>query len=70
MRTTRIVRQSLHRPLYILQLRLIDTDPRRPAMAFIYALQMGDGLVQGDRYRIDLDCTPNYEPGIGAGWGV
>jgi len=53
---TRIVRQSLHGPLYIL--RPIYTDPKRPDMAFIYALQMGDGLVQGDRYRIDLDCAP------------
>jgi urease accessory protein len=53
---TRIVRQSLHGPLYIL--RPIYTDPGRPDMAFIYALQMGDGLVQGDRYRIDLDCAP------------
>lgn len=57
MGATRIVRQSLHGPLYIL--RPIYTDPRRPDMAFIYALQMGDGLVQGDRYRIDLDCAPN-----------
>lgn len=53
---TRIVRQSLHGPLYIL--RPIYTDPRRQDMAFIYALQMGDGLVQGDRYRIELDCAP------------
>src|SRR5262245_59821069 len=27
-------------------------------MAFIYALQMGDGLVQGDRSRVALDCAP------------
>lgn len=53
---TRIVRRSLHGPLYML--RPIYTDPRRPDMAFIYALQMGDGLVQGDRYRIELDCAP------------
>jgi urease accessory protein len=53
---TRIVRQSLHGPLYIL--RPIYTDPGRPDMAFIYSLQMGDGLVQGDRYRIELDCAP------------
>src|SRR5919106_5779330 len=53
---TRIVRQSLHGPLYIF--RPIYTDPGRPDMAFIYALQMGDGLVQGDRYRVDLECRP------------
>jgi urease accessory protein len=27
-------------------------------MAFIFLLQSGDGLVQGDRYRIDIDCAP------------
>lgn len=54
---TRIIRQSLHGPLYIL--RPIYTDPRRPDMAFIYMLQMGDGPVQGDRYRIELNCAPN-----------
>lgn len=53
---TRIVRQSLHGPLYLF--RPIYTDPRRPDMAFIYLLQMGDGLVQGDRYRMELDCAP------------
>lgn len=53
---TRIVRQSLHGPLYLF--RPIYVDPRRPDMAFIYLLQMGDGLVQGDRYRIELDCAP------------
>lgn len=52
---TRIVRQSLHGPLYML--RPIYVDPQRRDMAFIYALQMGDGLVQGDRYHIALDCA-------------
>jgi urease accessory protein len=27
-------------------------------MAFLYVQQFGDGLVQGDRYRIDIDCAP------------
>jgi len=53
---TRIVRQSLRGLLYIF--RPIYIDPGRPDMAFIYALQMGDGMVQGDRYRLDLDCQP------------
>jgi urease accessory protein len=53
---TRIVRQSLRGLLY--HFRPIYVDPGRPDMAFIYALQMGDGMVQGDRYRLDLDCAP------------
>jgi urease accessory protein len=28
-------------------------------MAFLYVLQAGDGLVQGDRYRIDISCEPD-----------
>jgi urease accessory protein len=27
-------------------------------MAFLYVLQAGDGMVQGDRYRVDIDCRP------------
>ena len=27
-------------------------------MAFVFVQQFGDGLVQGDRYRIDIDCGP------------
>ena len=27
-------------------------------MAFIFIQQAGDGLVQGDRYRVDVDCGP------------
>ena len=26
-------------------------------MAFVFVQQSGDGLVQGDRYRIDIDCA-------------
>jgi urease accessory protein len=31
-------------------------DPKRRDMAFIYLLQSGEGIVQGGRYRLDLDC--------------
>jgi urease accessory protein len=31
-------------------------DPGRPDMAFLYLLQAGDGLVQGDRYRVEIAC--------------
>jgi urease accessory protein len=27
-------------------------------MAYVFVLQSGDGLVQGDRYRVDIDCAP------------
>ena len=53
---TRIVRQFQTGPLYIL--RPIYTDTQRPDQAFIYTIQLGDGMVQGDRYRLDLKCAP------------
>ncbi|MGH8822738.1 MAG: urease accessory protein UreD [Rhodoferax sp.] len=53
---TRIVHQFQQLPLYIF--RPIHVDPAWPAMAFVYLLQSGDGIVQGDRYRLDLDCAP------------
>jgi len=40
----------LYRPIYL--------DERRPDMAFLFVQQFGEGLVQGDRYRIDIDCGP------------
>jgi urease accessory protein len=54
--TTRI-RRAYHRaPLHLY--RPIHLDPGRPDMAFVFIQQSGDGLVQGDRYRIDIDCAP------------
>jgi urease accessory protein len=40
----------VYRPIYL--------DDRRPDMAFLFVQQFGEGLVQGDRYRIDIDCGP------------
>jgi urease accessory protein len=40
----------LYRPIYL--------DSGRPDMAFLFLQQFGDGLVQGDRYRIDVECGP------------
>lgn len=54
---TRVIRQFQQLPLYIFHPLYIDAG--WPGMAFIYALQAGEGLVQGDRYRLDLDCAPN-----------
>lgn len=51
---TRLVHQFQQLPLYVFHPLYID--PRRRDMAFIYLLQSGEGIVQGDRYRLDLDC--------------
>ncbi len=53
---TRVQRQYQRAPLYIY--RPIYLDAGRPDMAFVFVLQSGDGLVQGDRYRVDIDCAP------------
>lgn len=52
---TRVVRQYQRAPLHIY--RPVYLDPGRPDMAFVFLQQQGDGLVQGDRYRIDVDCA-------------
>jgi urease accessory protein len=49
---TRVVSQYQRAPLHVYQ--PIYLDPGRPDMAFIYLQQSGDGLVQGDRYRLDI----------------
>jgi urease accessory protein len=54
--STKVVRQYQRAPLHIF--RPIYLDPARPDMAFIFLQQQGDGLVQGDRYRMDIDCAP------------
>jgi urease accessory protein len=54
---TRVRRHYQRAPLHLY--RPIYLDPGRPDMAFLFVQQFGDGLVQGDRYRIDLDCGPN-----------
>lgn len=54
--TTRVHRQYQRSPLYVY--RPIHLDPGRPDMAFVFVQQSGDGLVQGDRHRIDVHCAP------------
>lgn len=54
--TTRVARQYQRSPLYTFH--PVYLDPARPDMAFIFLQQAGDGLVQGDRYRIDISCSP------------
>jgi urease accessory protein len=50
-----VQRQYQRAPLHIY--RPIYLDPYQPGMAFIFMQQSGDGFVQGDRYRIDIDCA-------------
>jgi urease accessory protein len=52
---TRVGRQYQQAPLHVFL--PIYLDPGRPDMAFIFIQQSGDGYVQGDRYRIDIDCA-------------
>lgn len=51
---TRVLRQYHQAPLHVF--RPVHIDPGRPDMAFVFVQQSGDGLVQGDRYRIDVHC--------------
>jgi urease accessory protein len=52
---TRVERQYQQMPLHVY--RPIYLDERRPDMAFLFVQHFGDGFVQGDRYRIDIDCA-------------
>ncbi len=56
---TRIVRQFHRTPLYLL--RPLYLDPQQPGMAFAYLQQHGDGIVQGDRLRVDIDVAPGAQ---------
>ena len=53
---TRVRRHYQRVPLHIY--RPIYLDEGRPDMAFLFVQQFGEGLVQGDRYRIDIECGP------------
>jgi urease accessory protein len=54
--STRVVRQYQRAPLHVY--RPIHLDRNLPGMAFVFVQQFGDGYVDGDRCRIDLDCGP------------
>ena len=56
---TRVERQFQRAPLHVY--RPLYLDAELPGMAFIYLQQSGDGLVQGDRNRIDICCGPASE---------
>lgn len=70
---TRIRRRYASGPICLLHPLYID--PCRPDMAFLYTIQLGGGLVQGDRYRISLDwararppTSPRRRPPRCTGW--
>lgn len=51
---TRIIDRSHSGPLYILH--PIYTDTQYSGQAFIYTIQLGDGMVEGDRYFLNFTC--------------
>lgn len=51
---TRMVHHYYRSPLQMFQPMYID--PARPDMPYIMLLQLGGGMLQGDRYRIDITC--------------
>jgi urease accessory protein len=51
---SRMVRRYHRPPLQIF--RPLHYDPNRPDMAFVMIVQHGGGMLQGDRYRIDVTC--------------
>ena len=56
---TRVERQYQRAPLHVY--RPIHLDESLPEMAFVFVQQFGDGFVDGDRCRIDIDCGPGTQ---------
>ena len=54
---TRVERHYQRAPLHVY--RPIHLDENLPEMAFVFVQQFGDGFVDGDRCRIDIDCAPD-----------
>lgn len=55
--TTCVEHQYQRAPLHVY--RPIHLDSNLPEMAFIFVQQFGDGLVDGDRCRIEIGCGPD-----------
>jgi urease accessory protein len=51
---TRLRRHFQQAPLQIF--RPLYVDPARPDLAVVYVVSTGGGILQGDRYRIDVSC--------------
>ncbi len=54
----RSVRSSYYYRPPLQMFQPIYLDPNRPDMPFNMLLQNGGGMLQGDRYRIDIHCKP------------
>lgn len=53
---TELVRRYQRSPLQLM--RPLYYDPERPDLAIVLIMSAGAGMVQGDRYRIDVTCAP------------
>lgn len=51
---TELVERYQRSPLQVI--RPLYYDPSRPDMAIVLMMSAGAGMVQGDRYRVDVDC--------------
>jgi urease accessory protein len=56
---TRLAHHVQQSPLQIVRPLFLDTN--RPGMAFVHVVQVGGGLLHGDRYRLDVACGPDAE---------
>jgi urease accessory protein len=53
---TELRRRYQRSPLQVM--RPLYYDPERPDLAIVLIMSAGAGMVQGDRYRIDVTCAP------------
>lgn len=53
---TELVRRYQRSPLQVI--RPLHYDPARPDLAIVMVMATGAGMVQGDRFRIDVTCAP------------
>lgn len=53
---TELVERYQRSPLQVI--RPLHYDPERPDLAIVMVMATGAGMVQGDRFRIDVTCAP------------
>lgn len=54
---TELVERYQRSPLQVI--RPLHYDPSRPDLAIVMIMSTGAGMVQGDRFRIDVSCAPD-----------
>jgi urease accessory protein len=54
---TELVERYQRSPLQVI--RPLHYDPSRPDLAIVMIMSTGAGMVQGDRFRIDVTCAPD-----------